>query len=70
MELVRIDRVYIYAMKRDEGHKVPWNLSINAEIKRLMQIRCAEEGRDISELTEELYLKFLKEYEKKLSIAD
>jgi hypothetical protein len=40
--------------------KVPWNLSVNGELKRQMQIYCAAKGEEISELTERLYESFLK----------
>lgn len=40
--------------------KVPWNLSVPADIKRAMSIHCATTGQEISELTEELWREFLK----------
>lgn len=35
------------------------NLSINGQIKRLMKSQCAAEGKEVSEVTEGLYLDFL-----------
>lgn len=40
--------------------KVPLNLSMDAEVKRQMKIHCAGSGEDVSEVTEALYVKFLR----------
>lgn len=42
------------------NEKVAWNLSVNEELKRQMQIYCAANGEEISEVTEGLYRELLK----------
>lgn len=58
---MRVCAFYGNYMNVAKGGKVPWNLSVNQKLKRLMQIHCAETGQEISALTETLYVQFLKE---------
>gem|GEM_PF-5065652 len=40
--------------------KVPFNLSVDAELKRQMKVHCAGTDKDVSEVTEQLYADFLR----------
>jgi hypothetical protein len=40
--------------------KVPWNLSVPADIKRAMEVHCAISGEEISEVTEKLWRDLLR----------
>lgn len=44
-----------------DTEKEAWNLSINIEVKRLMQIHCVNTKQEISTLTESLYVKYMEE---------
>lgn len=59
----------IIVMATQKG-KVPWNLSVDAELKRLVKIQCAADGTDVSEVTEKLYRDYLKENKVALKIAE
>lgn len=50
--------------------RVPWNLSVNSELKRLMKIQCASDGDDISEVTEKLYRDYLKQNKVSIRAAE
>jgi hypothetical protein len=52
-------------MKQEKGKRTALNLSINAELKRLMKIQCASDNTDVSKVTEILYVKFLEEQKRK-----
>lgn len=40
--------------------RVPFNLNVNRELKRLMQVQCASDETDVSDVTEYLYRQYLK----------
>lgn len=42
--------------------RTAFNLSINKDVKRAMKVACAESGDDVSDVTEQLYLNFLKRH--------
>lgn len=47
-------------MTTNGANKEPVNLSLNGRLKRLFKAHCAIIGRDMSDVTEELYAEFLK----------
>jgi hypothetical protein len=48
-------------MNPTEGHKA-LNLSLPAELVKLMKIHCIEQDTDVSAITESLYAQYLKDH--------